>query len=402
MVSRKQKKKDRKRVSAKRRREEHQSGFTGTSIKLPEDTTFFQIEKAGVRRFDVVPYEVGEDAGNPHADSGEKYFERTFYTHRIGAESKPYICPLKTFKRPCPVCVERGKLAQDPDNSKELISALLPKERQLWNVFDRENPEEGVQIWDYSYHLFGKQLDAKLDHADEEDEYDYFADPEDGFTLKVGFSKKSGGGYNWNEATDIEFKNRKEPLSKEIIDAAHDLDSLLVVESYDILKKVFFEMGDDDDGDGDEEEDEKEKPPKEKKRRSKKEKKKETMTAEEAGLEVGDEVTHKEHEEWGTCDITKISGDDTPITIEDEDGEEHRAIGVEDLEKVEDDPEPNPEPEPEKKKGRGKKGKGKDKKEKKPDPVDDDADGDVDDQDIDEAEENWDDDDDEDWDEDDD
>ena len=393
MTSRTQKKKDRKRVSAKRRREEHQSGFTGTSIKLPEDTTLFKIEKAGVRRFDVVPYEVGEKAGNPHADAGDMYFERTIYIHWIGADSKPYLCPLKTAKKPCPVCEERGKLAQNPDTDKKTITPLLTKQRQLWNVFDRESPEEGVQLWDYSYHNFGKQLDAKLNHADEEDGYDYFADPKDGFTLRVGFSKESGGGRTWYQATDIEFKNRKESLASDILEAAHDLDSLLILEDYETIQKVFFEMGDDDDDDDSGEE--KEKPAKDKKRRPKKEKKKETMTAEEVGLEVGDEATHKEHEEWGTCDITKISSDGTSITIEDEDGEEHRAIGAEDLVKIEDDPEPEPEPESVKTKGKGKKGKGKSREEKKPDPIDDD----VDDQDIDESEKDWDDDDD-DWDDD--
>lgn len=210
------------------------SGFEMTSLRLPEGVNFFSVKKAGIKRIEIVPYKTGP--GNPDAAEGELYYQRTFYTHRnIGLNGDVYVCPAKTIGQPCPVCDERARLDSTVDADPELVKALLPKKRQLWNVYDHSDPERGVQVWDISYHLFGKQLFARIRDADDEDEYEFFADPEDGLTLKVGFAERSWAGNSFCEAETIDFKGRREPLDPDILDAANDLDGCVLVVSYDEL-----------------------------------------------------------------------------------------------------------------------------------------------------------------------
>jgi pyruvate/2-oxoglutarate dehydrogenase complex dihydrolipoamide acyltransferase (E2) component len=211
-----------------------------TSLKLPEGVNLFSVKKGGVKRLEIVPYEVTSGA-NPDSQPGDLYFQRTFWTHRgVGANNDTYICPQRTAGQRCPICEERARLDKAGDTDPELLKDLLPKKRQLWNVYDHSDPDRGVQVWDISYWLFGKQLFARITHADEEDEYEWFADPDDGFTLKVGFTEKQFAGNTYTEAETIDFKLRAEGLDPDILDAANDLDGCLVVEDYDKLASVFF------------------------------------------------------------------------------------------------------------------------------------------------------------------
>lgn len=250
---------ERPKLSAKRWAETADSGFTPTVVKLPDGVSFFQPKKAGTYRLEIVPYEVPDNprgGQNPNAQSGELHYERTYFSHRgIGADEKSYVCPARTAGKPCPICEHRKELMRDKDADEDLIKALAPKQRQLWNVYDHGDAEKGVQIWDVSFHLFGKQLKAAVLNADEDDKYEYFADPEDGLTLRVGMEEKSFAGNSFLEAASIGFKARKEPLAKEILDAAQPLDDLLILLEHDKLKSIFLqeegvEHQDDDDNDG--------------------------------------------------------------------------------------------------------------------------------------------------------
>lgn len=212
----------------------------------------------GTHRIDIVPFEAGDD--NPYAKPGELHYERTYYAYRfVGPDENSYVCPSETWKgqgkRDFIKEYRKGLSADDPEE-KKLIKHLAPKERQLFLVWDHADEEEGVQLWEYSYHNFGKLLDSRIDNADEEDRYDEFYFPEaDGMTLKVTFEESTGGGYKYKEATAIDFKSRKEDLPEEILKQAVCLDELLVDTPYDEMKKAFLQIedegGDDDDDDDD-------------------------------------------------------------------------------------------------------------------------------------------------------
>jgi len=305
-------------LSARHTVDTHKVGFERTTLKVSDDVNFFALDKTGTKRIDVIPYVAGE--GNPACDAGDIYFERTFYVHRgIGPNQESYVCLAKTAKKPCPICEYRAKLQRDPNADEDLIKDLAPKERQLWNVIDRDNMDKGVQLWDISHHLFGKILYSAIRNSDEEDNYEFFADLEQGSTLKLGISEESFGGRTFYKVESIIFKPRSEPYDEDIIKQAHCLDECLAVLEYDKLKAIFLQTTED-------EEEEEEKPKKSTKP------KKEVATAESVGLKKGMQV---EHENFGTCTIIRISPDGTSIAIEDEDGDLHKAIGVEDVEIVE-------------------------------------------------------------------
>jgi len=244
----------RKRVSGKKRAQEHKSGFDRTAINVPDGCDLFSLGKEGTKRIEIVPFTAGAD--NPYADKGELHYERTFFTHRgIGASEDTYICPKKTWGKKCPICEAKAKLSQDPDADEDAVKALKWSERQLFNVFDHGDPDKGLQLWDFTFHWFGKLLDARIKNQEEDDEYEFFADPEDGFTLRLTIEESDFAKGKF-EVSAIDFKARKKPLDEELLEAALILDDLLIEVPYDKLSDIFLQVdgpdektGDDDDDD---------------------------------------------------------------------------------------------------------------------------------------------------------
>ena len=220
------------------RRRERKDGNQSDYLKLPSDTSAFVIKDDSPKRVSILSYDVGV-THNPYADKGDFHYERTFFTHRgLGASEGTVICPKKTMGKKCPVCEHASSLAGDTAEEWEYKKQFMPKERQLWNVIDHSDKnKKEVQVWDISFHLFGKRLDVELDNADEEDDYDTFADWEDGKILKLGFEEKKFNGNSFFTVDSINFKERKEDYDEST--GAVDLDSLLVLKSYDELATMF-------------------------------------------------------------------------------------------------------------------------------------------------------------------
>ena len=369
MKKRKREEREKKTVSAKNRLNNHSGGgFERTSTKLPEGFTPFRPEKAGTYRIDIIPYVTGE--GNPQAEAGDVYFERTYFVHaRIGPDKNTYVCARKTFGEKCPICDYRSKLSSDPEGNEKVIKSLAPKERQLWNVIDRDNKDAGIQIWDVSFHLFGKFLDDKIRTyvSEGDDTYCAFADLEKGKLLRVGAKSKKWEAVSFLEFNDIEFRDRPKPLKESLIEEAACLDDCLVKMDYKELKSIFMsddsaDEDEDDDKDDDDTDEDDELPKKKKKKPSKpsedeeeddedeeeededeapKKKKKPSKdddeedeedddesddedddpSAKDLGITVGCIVKHKEH---GRCEVIGISKDGSSVYLEDDAGEEHR------------------------------------------------------------------------------
>lgn len=259
---RKEKRKERNYSNAKQRVEKRGSGFENTTLNLPEGVKFFTPKKEGTYRVDIIPYTVKGDL-NPYADDGMVHFERTYWVHRgVGAESNSYVCLQKTFKKPCPICEYVAKARRNPKADPDAIKEMEPKERQLWRVIDRSEPDEGIKLWDVSFHLFGKMLDAKIKNSDEEDHYDEFFRLDRGLTLRLGVKEDSFQGASFCKVEDIDFKSRKEALNEDLIDEGPNLDEILKETPYKELKKIFLQI--DSEGGSDDDEDEDEAPPKKK------------------------------------------------------------------------------------------------------------------------------------------
>lgn len=238
-------------VSARKWASEHEAGSGRTAFTIPSGVRLMTIQKAGPVRFDIIPFVAGE--GNPNAAPGEIHWERTFFVHRnVGPNRETYVCPAKTSRQSCPICEYRSQRFNDPDISEremKELGELKPKERQLFNVVNRDVEGAGIQLFEYSYFLFGDFLKKKLDNMDPEDDYDLFADPARGYTLKVGVSEKKMDRGSCFEMSDIEFKKRG-AYPPEVIDDAVCLDELIRVLPYDQLKRIFNALPGGDDGPG--------------------------------------------------------------------------------------------------------------------------------------------------------
>ena len=324
----------RERVSARKRAAAAVAGRGGPSyLKVPDGVSMFKVDKKR-KLLDILLYKTGK--GNPNAEEGQPYYERTFYIHNnVGPENKRIVCPQKSLGLPCPICDYRKALInEDYDKHKTLIGQLRPKERQLWAVIDRADSDAGFKVWDESAFLFGELLFTRIDDCDEGDDYEYFAETEDGLTLRCSFKEEEFSGNKYWKCVSIDFKPRPGEYDDSIIDDAPCLDDMLLIHTEDEIKKMFLEI------DTEEDEDEEDEKPK-RSRRSSRKKKKEEPAPEEDDDEGADD-------DW------------------DEDDEEE-------------------EKEPPKKK-RGKSGAGKKQKKPEPEPEEDDDD-DWDDEDEDEKEE---------------
>ena len=248
---------ERRYTSARKRAEQQKTGFESTYLKIPEGMQMFK-PKAGTMLLDIIPFVAGK--GNPWAEEGSIHWERTIWTHRgIGANSDTYICPRMTSKKRCPICEARAKLMKtaEDEEDEQMVKDLAPKQRQLFLLKNLKEPDKGIQLWDISYHLFGKVLDARLRNSDEDDNWDKFFFLEDGYTLRVGFAEESFGGHAFFKAETIDFKPRKTPYEEDILDEVPSLDGMVSELEYDKLKKILLQVeADKEEEDDDEEEDE--------------------------------------------------------------------------------------------------------------------------------------------------
>ena len=334
-------------VAAKQRAEKHKTGFDNTAFEMPEDKKQFALKSDKAVRLDIIPYEVGE--GNPWADKGNLHYERTYWVHRgIGVDQTSYVCLAKTCGEPCPICEYRAKLAKDPDADEDLIRDLAPKERQLFNVINTKETNKGVQIWDISFHLFGKRLDKEIQNSDEDDGFEKFAELEGGFTLKCAVDEKSFSGKSFYEVSSINFKPRSEDYDEDILQETTCLDDILIIKDHDELKEIFLQTTDDDD----EKESKKDKGKKGKKDDSDKP---EDNSGSDNDWEKGDRVIVEVDGEDFPGKLTNVDDDDKTADVKFDDGDTMDDVAFDDLE-----PEPEPEKESKKDKGKkGKKGKGK-------------------------------------------
>jgi len=227
---------DRVRRRAETRR---QTGGLST-LSLPEGVDLYKPEK-GIEEFDILPYRVTVDT-HPEVKKGELWYERTYLAHRnIGPDEQFLICPRTIGKR-CPICEEHQRLKKDPNVEEEVVDALRPKERELFNVVLKNGKDE-VQILDISSFLFGRMLEEEIRNGDVD--IAAFAELKGGKTLKVRWGEKSMGKQKFVEATRIDFLDRDD-YDDDTIDSTIDLDKAMKIMSYEEIEKIFHAGSGDD------------------------------------------------------------------------------------------------------------------------------------------------------------
>lgn len=227
---------DRARERASERETTGGSGY----LNVPKGTSFFQPKK-GKYKIDIIPYIVSTDNHPEGVEAGDPWYRRILHVHYgIGAEDKAYLC-LKTIGKRCPICDQRAKLMKDANADDEILKALKPKERDLFQVIDLDNEDKGIQLWEFSYHLFGKLLEKEIRESDEDEGLAGFADLEGGKTLHIRFSEKTLGKNKFLEVDRIDFKDRDD-YDEDVLENALDLDEIINVLDYDKLEAIYFEQ----------------------------------------------------------------------------------------------------------------------------------------------------------------
>jgi len=273
------KKKSSMRDKAKKKAERNMNRGGSNYLQLPEDTERFRPKK-GKFNLDFLPYVVTVNT-HPEAAKGEEWYQRTIWVHYVN--KKAHLCP-KTIKKPCPICDHVKELYNSDDKGdNDLAREMKAKERELYNVIDLDDQDKGVQLFEYSYHLFGKALDEEINEG--EDDLGGFAELEGGKTLQVTFRKKKLGSNEFFETRKIEFEERDE-YEEDILEDVYNLDELLVIESFETLQKALFELDE-------EEENEEEERPRSKKSSNKREKDEDEEEKEEEEEEEEEEESSK-------------------------------------------------------------------------------------------------------------
>lgn len=207
----------------------------GSYVATPTGVDNYKPKK-GTHSLQIVPYEVSVD-NHPQADKGELWYQRDILVHyNVGIEEKAVICP-KTIGKSCPICKHLASLKKDPDADEEIIKALKPRERELFNVIDPEEDPDKVMLFEVSYYNFGEKLDEEL--RDGKPEWNDFAEPEDGYELSVRWKEERLGKTNYLKASRIDFEERDD-YTEEILDSAIDLDKALVILPYNEIEKLLF------------------------------------------------------------------------------------------------------------------------------------------------------------------
>lgn len=334
MAKRKKKKRGKLGIgkSAKKRAINRESTGGGW-LDLDKDVEFFQPKK-GINKFDILPYQVTAK-NHPEVEKGDFWYQRTVWVHyNIGAEEKNYICPFKTMNKKCPICQHRAELERDPDVDEKIVKALRPREREIFNI--RHDGE--VKLMTLSYHNFGKMLEEEVREGEED--YENFAELEDGYTIKVRFGEEKIGTNKYLNATRIDFISRKD-IDDSILDDVFDLDEILNVLSFKELKKIYFEADADEEDEDEEKKSKKKKRKKKTSRKSKRRSKKDDddSSDDEDEDEEDDDSSNEDDDDEDDEDLDSDDDEDDDDSDEDDDEDDDEEDEEEDEEDEEDDEE---------------------------------------------------------------
>jgi len=317
MVSRREKEKTKRRKSDAKKWARDQKTFEATCVKLPPGVEMYKMVP-GTVRLDFMSYVTGK--GNVRADEGMVHFEREYHAHRIQTASgmRLYCCRAATFGKPCPVCewlTSHGN--SDPDKAKSLRATV----RHIWLVNDKPgDPKNPLKVLDTNHYNkgkgFGEQIGTAIDNLED---YASFADAEGGYTLQLVIEEQTFPGGKYNAPTRIDFIRRKYDYPDEVVENAPCLDAMLIDVGYDALVNLMETGSTASESEG---KSEKVTSPSKSEKEDDEDDDKDEVTAEEAGIEEGDTVVYDGEE----CEILKVSGDGTSLTLKGESGKVYKAI----------------------------------------------------------------------------
>ena len=240
-------------------RREIKSGSTGGSKFMALDLSEYEVEqfklKQGNNRIEILPYEISTNmhplvvAGK--MKKGQLDYNVVLKVHtNVGPSKKTVVCPYP-YGKPCPIC-EAAIAAKNAGDTKT-NEALYAKTKVYYNIVDNSERDKGIKIFETSIKGFQKPLEVVDLNSEEDFPGKFFADIDNGLTVKVLGGEAEFGGHKYIEASSISFVERKEGV-KQFVKDVIPLDKCIKLLSYDELEALMMGAG------GDEEEDEDETP----------------------------------------------------------------------------------------------------------------------------------------------
>ncbi len=212
-----------------------------------------------VHHIQVIPYIISK-AGHPSGfEEGDLYQQLKIKMHfGVGPEERTLLCPT-TFNKPCPLCERFASLRKSGSADEEELNEVKAKDRVAFNIIDLDDEDAGIQVFEYSTHLFANMLYDEIDMAAEDDP-DFRGkqvfDPVDGYDLTLKFKEKKFGKNSFFECTSIAFEDRDQPISDADIEDAIDLHAAANVMDYKAVEAIWLGVG----GEAEAKDEEEEKP----------------------------------------------------------------------------------------------------------------------------------------------
>lgn len=168
----------------------------------------------------------------------------------IGINGDMFLCLREAFGDACALCDEMFSAYQTGDKDKAYD--LKPSWRTFYNVYDYDDPDKGIQIFDISYYLFesttkndpqrANLIDAMM--LDDSGPVPFF-DLTEGKIIIAKFKKKTFGKNEFPEIDDIQFEDRSEPYDESILSKVFPLDSMLVISTNEEMKNAYYALEED-------------------------------------------------------------------------------------------------------------------------------------------------------------
>lgn len=209
-----------------------------------QNVQFWRCDE-GPHELDIIPYFAGPN--DPATQEGGFTYVLEVFEHRDvgGIEGQSFICMMKTYGKPCPICQHRQTLIQegaDDDLIKALRTSRYP--RSIYNVvvYDTEQTQaKGVQIFHTSHYLMEQYLIKLAESSRREIEagappFKFFADPEEGYSIKF---ERTGKGVNTRYMAHS-LLSRNYQIVQQTLDLALPLDTLIYIPEFDEVYAAYW------------------------------------------------------------------------------------------------------------------------------------------------------------------
>ncbi len=228
---------------------ETKHGSRGALI-LPAGLSMWKPKKSGTHVIDIVPFvtTANRDRWTEKMRFSSKqgvYFPHRIYRvhYQIGVSNDTVACVARNFGKPCPICQAANKLRESAsaENEKK-ANDLNPKERSLFLIYDHDETDKGVQLWEVAWFNFGRHIADHIDGAPREEKplLKVYYHPTKGYTIRINCKETPAGkGKPYTDYQVHSMTPRSTPVPDELFDHGYDLDAMVQEQTYDRIKAIY-------------------------------------------------------------------------------------------------------------------------------------------------------------------